>query len=347
MSELHKFLFDGLPVRGAIVRLTDAWTEILARRKANTGERGPHASLPPEGAHPSGDRPATAGEWAAPVRELVGEMAAAGVLMQANIKFNGALILQIFGDGPVKLAVAEVQHDLRLRATAKVVGQVPADAGLAQLVNVGNKGRCAITLDPKDKFPGQQPYQGVVPLHGDQREKIHKLSQVLEHYMLQSEQLDTTLVLAADDKVAAGLLIQRLPVKGEGNLAGSMVSKANEDEIGLNEDYNRISILASSLKREELLGLDVDSILTRLFWEEKVLRFEPQAPHFACTCSGERVANMIRSLGREEADGIVAERGEIEVGCDFCGKQYHFDAVDSAQLFTAPGAQPPATPTVQ
>ena len=122
---------------------------------------------------------------------------------------------------------------------------------------------------------------------------------------------------------------------------------SNEDEIGLNEDYNRISILASSLKREELLGLDVDSILTRLFWQEKVLRFEPQAPHFACTCSVERVANMIRSLGREEADGIVAERGEIEVGCDFCGKQYHFDAVDSVQLFTAPGAQPPATPTVQ
>ena len=324
MSELHKFLFDGLPVRGAIVRLTDAWTEILARRKASDS-----------------------GEWVQPVRELLGEMAAAGALMQSNIKFNGALILQIFGDGPVKVAVAEVQHDLSLRVTAKVVGDVAQDARLAALVNVGNKGRCAITLDPKDKFPGQQPYQGVVPLHGDQREKIQKLSEVLEHYMLQSEQLDTTLVLAADDKVAAGLLIQRLPVRGEGNLAGSLVSKANEDEIGRNEDYNRISILAASLKRQELLELDVDTILTRLFWEEKVLRFEAQVPRFACTCSRERVANMIRSLGREEADGIVAERGEIEVGCDFCGKQYHFDAVDSAQLFAAPDAQPPATPTVQ
>ena len=318
MSELHKFLFDGLPVRGAIVRLTGAWTEILARRKANTD----------------------GGQWPAPVRELLGEMAAAGALMQANIKFNGALVLQIFGDGPVKIAVAEVQHDLSLRATAKVVGKVPPDAGLAQLVNVGNKGRCAITLDPKDKFPGQQPYQGVVPLHGDQREKIHKLSEVLEHYMLQSEQLDTTLVLAADDKVAAGLLIQRLPVQGEGNFS-------NEDEIGLNEDYNRISILAASLKREELLELDVDTILTRLFWEEKVLRFEPQTPRFACTCSRERVASMIRGLGREEADEIVAERGEIEVGCDFCGKQYRFDPVDSVQLFAAPGDQPPVTPTVQ
>ncbi|MFC5497848.1 Hsp33 family molecular chaperone HslO [Caenimonas terrae] len=325
MSELHKFLFDGLPVRGAIVRLTDAWTEILARRKANTD----------------------GGEWPQAVRELLGEMAAAGALMQSNIKFNGALVLQIYGDGPVKVAVAEVQHDLALRVTAKVVGALAPQARLPELVNVHNKGRCAITLDPKDRFPGQQPYQGVVPLHGDHGEKLDKLSQVLEHYMLQSEQLDTTLILAADDKVAAGLIIQRLPVKGEGNLAGSMVSKANEDEIGLNEDYNRISILAASLKREELLELDVDTVLTRLFWEEKVLRFEPQVPHFACTCSRERVGNMIRSLGREEADGIVAERGEIEVGCDFCGKQYRFDAVDSAQLFTAPDAQPPATPTVQ
>jgi len=325
MSELHKFLFDGLPVRGAIVRLTDAWTEILARRRANTGT----------------------GAWPPPVAELLGEMAAAGVLMQSNIKFNGALVLQIFGDGPVKVAVAEVQPDLSLRVTAKVVGDVGVDARLPDLVNLGNKGRCAITLDPKDKLPGQQPYQGVVPLHGDQGEKLGKLSDVLQHYMLQSEQLDTTLVLAADDKVAAGLLIQRLPMEGEGNLAGSMTSKANEDEIGRNEDYNRISILASSLKREELLELDVDTILRRLFWEEKVLRFEPQAPRFACTCSRERVSSMIRSLGRAEAEGILAERGEIEVGCDFCGQHYRYDAVDAAGIFTAPGDLPPVTSAVQ
>jgi molecular chaperone Hsp33 len=325
MSELHRFLFDGLPVRGSIVRLTDAWTEILARRQANT----------------------TTGAWPPPVAELLGEMAAAGVLMQSNIKFNGALVLQIFGDGPVKVAVAEVQHDLGLRATAKVVGDVGVNARLPQLVNVGNKGRCAITLDPKDKFPGQQPYQGVVPLHGDHREKISRLSEVLEHYMLQSEQLDTRLVLAADNKVAAGILIQRLPLEGEGNLAGSMVSKENEDEIGRNEDFNRISILAASITREELLELDVDTVLRRLFWEEKVLRFEPQTPHFACTCSRERVVNMIRGLGQEEAQSILAERGEIDVGCDFCGQQYRFDAVDAAQIFTSPGDQPPVTPTVQ
>jgi molecular chaperone Hsp33 len=325
LSELHKFLFDGLPVRGIIVRLTDTWTEILTRRESNTAT----------------------GPWPPAVAELMGQMAAAGALMQSNIKFNGALILQIFGDGPVKLAVAEVQPDLSLRATAKVVGDVPDDAKLAQLVNLDNQGRCAITLDPRDKFPGQQPYQGVVPLHGDQREKIERLSEVLEHYMLQSEQLDTKLILAASDQVAAGLLIQRLPVQGEGNLAGSLRSQANEDEIGRNEDYNRIAILAATLTRAELLELDVDTVLRRLFWEEKVLRFPVQTPRFACSCSRERVSNMIQSLGIEEAQSILSEREDIEVGCDFCGRQYRFDAVDAARLFAPPGDQPPVTSAVQ
>jgi len=319
MSELHKFLFDGMPVRGMIVRLTGSWTEMLSRRAANS----------------------ETGAYAPPVRDLLGEMAAAGVLMQSNIKFNGSLVLQVFGDGPVKVAVAEVQPDLSVRATAKVVGDVPPTAQLPDMVNVNNKGRCAITLDPKDKFPGQQPYQGVVPLFGDKHEKLDRLSDVLEHYMLQSEQLDTKLILAADDKVAAGLLIQRLPTQGEKNIGSA------GDDIGLIEDYNRIAILAATLTREELLTLDVNTILHRLFWEEKVIRFEPQTPRFACTCSRERVGNMIRSLGTAEAEGILAERGEIEVGCDFCGKQYRFDAVDAAQLFTSPGDQPPATPTVQ
>lgn len=338
MSELHKFLFDGLPVRGMVVRLTDAWQEILRRRASN----------------PNAD------PLAEPVRDMLGEMVAAAVLMQSGIRFDGALVLQIFGDGPVKVAVVEVQHDLSLRATAKVVGNVPVGAKLSEMVNANNQGRCAITLDPQSKFPGQQPYQGVVPMFDDRHEKIEKLSEVLEHYMLQSEQLDTTLVLAADDRVAAGLLIQRLPVQGERNLEGKgkapglegvVVNQANEDEIGLNEHYNRISLLASSLQREELLTLDVDTILRRLFWEEQVLRLAPQegdqGPRFACTCSRERVGNMIRSLGTQEVEGIIAERGNIEVGCDFCGQHYWFDAVDAAQLFTEASDQAPGSSAVQ
>jgi molecular chaperone Hsp33 len=349
MSELHKFLFDGLPVRGMIVRLTHTWQEVLARRAANTNT----GAYPPR------------------VSEMLGEMLAAGALMQSNIKFNGALVLQIMGDGPVKVAVAEIQSDLSMRATATVQGEVAIDSKLSEMVNVLNKGRCAITLDPKDKFPGQQPYQGVVPLHGDHNEKLESLAEVLEHYMLQSEQLDTKLVLAADDKVAAGLLIQRLPVQGAKNLGatsaagpsqgartssgGSATAEgverggmwSNEDDIGINEAFNRIALFASSLKREELLGLDVDTLLHRLFWEEKVLRFEPAQPRFACTCSRERVANMLHNLGTEEVESILAEQGRVEVGCDFCGAQYRFDAVDAVAIFTQPLDQLPGPTTVQ
>jgi molecular chaperone Hsp33 len=322
MSELHKFIFDGLPVRGMLVRLTGAWQEILQRREAGGG-------YPPE------------------VLQLLGEMTAAGALMQSNIKFNGALVLQIFGDGPVKLAVAEVQPDLSLRATATVTGEVLPGDSLSRLVNVNNQGRCAITLDPKDKLPGRQPYQGVVPLFGDQHEKIENLAEVLEHYMLQSEQLDTKLILAADGNVAAGLLIQRLPVKGAGNLESQRDRDADEDHIGRNEDYQRIALLAGTLKREELLTLDADTILHRLFWEEKITRFVPNTPSFACSCSQERVSSMLRSLGTAEVESIIAEQGRIDVGCEFCGAQYGFDPVDAAQIFTSPAEQLPPAPTVQ
>jgi molecular chaperone Hsp33 len=320
MSQLHKFLFDGLPVRGMLVQLTDVWQEVLKRRAGNA-ETGPY----PE-----------------PVRHLLGEMTAASVLMQSNIKFDGALVMQIFGDGPVKLAVVEVQPDLSLRATAKVVGELGEASTLAEMVNVHNEGKCAITLDPLKKMPGQQPYQGVVPLFDDQRNKLDKFSDVLQHYMLQSEQLDTTLVLAANDTTASGLLIQRLPVKGEANLA-AQASMGDEDGIGLSEDYNRISILAASLTADELLNLDAETILRRLFWEEKLVRFEPLIPRFACSCSRERVSNMIRSLGTDEVESILAERGDVEVGCDFCGQQYRFDAVDAAQIFTTTETQAPGT----
>ena len=320
MSELHKFIFDGLPVRGMLVRLTDGWKDVLARRSEASDE------FPP------------------PVRALIGEMAAAGVLMQANIKFNGALILQVFGDGPVKLAVAEVQPDLAFRVTAKVVGEVPDGARLEAMVNVRGQGRCAITLAPADTRNGQQPYQGVVALHGDRREPLQALGDVLEHYMLQSEQLDTKLVLAANDEVAAGLLIQRLPVEGAGNLA---TTARNEDDIGLNEAYNRIAMLAATLKPEELLTLDADTVLHRLFWEEPLRRFEPlkgeSAPRFECSCSRQRVGGMLKGLGREEIDGIVLEQGRVEIGCDFCGIKYQFDPVDVGELFTPVQDQPPGS----
>ncbi len=313
-GDVHRFLFDGLPVRGAVVRLTDCWREALLRR-------------------------AEAGAFPAPVRVLLGEMAAAGMLMQSSIKFDGALVLQLHGDGPVRLAVAEVRSNLRFRATATVVDTVAADASLQDLVNVAGQGRCAITLDPADRPEGTLPYQGVVPLHGDRREPLGALAEVIEHYMLQSEQLDTRLLLAADDEVAAGLLVQRMPISGAGNLGGG----DDEDHIGRNEDFNRIAMLAGTLTRAELLHLDIDTLLHRLFWEEKLTRFSPLEAGFDCTCNAERVRRMLLGLGREELESIIDERALVEVGCDFCGRQYRFDAVDVAELFT-PLRDQPGTP---
>ena len=313
-DELHKFIFEGLPVRGMLVRLGPSWQEALRRRETR-------------GAHP----PA--------VRALLGQMAAAATLMQANIKFDGALILQVFGDGPVKLAVAEVLPDLSFRATATVVGDVAAGARLSDMLNLQGQGRCAITLDPQDKSGGAQPYQGVVGLRGDAGEPLQSLAEVLEHYMLQSEQLDTRLMLAASDAGAAGLLIQRLPVEGEGNLE----RQHREDEIGLNEAFNRIAVLTATLTREELLDLDAETLLRRLYWEEDLRRFAPLLPRFACRCSRLRVRRMLLGLGAQEVHGIVAERGDVEIGCEFCGLQYRFDAVDVGELFTPDRDQPPGS----
>jgi molecular chaperone Hsp33 len=304
-----------------LVRLTDSWREVLQRRAASND------------AFPE------------PVRALLGEMAAAGALMQSSIKFDGALVLQVYGDGPVKLAVVEVQSDLAFRVTAKVVGEVVPHAQVEAMLNVHGQGRCAITLDPKTRFPGQAPYQGVVSLHGDQREPLQKISEVLEHYMLQSEQLDTCLILAANDDIAVGLLIQRVPVEGAANLG-----RRNEDDIGLNEDYKRLAMLASTLTRDELLTLDADTLLRRLFWEEPLRRFPPQTgedgPRFACSCSRERVGRMLIGLGRPEVDDIIVEQGRAEIGCDFCGIKYHFDAVDVGELFTPTPQQAPGSTAI-
>ena len=315
---LHKFIFEGLPVRGMLVRLGASWRELLQRRES-------------PGAYPQ------------PVRALLGEMAAAGVLMRANIKFDGALVLQVFGDGPVKLAVAEVQPDLGFRATAKVVGEVAPDARLAAMLNLHGKGRCAITLDPQDTRGGAQPYQGVVALNGAGGEPLQALAAVLEHYMLQSEQIDTRLMLAANDECAAGLLIQRLPVEGQGNLGG----RHREEEVGVDDAFSRIALLTATPTREELLALDADTLLRRLYWEEDVRRFAPQQPRFACRCSRERVRGMLRGLGAQEVEGIVAERGEVEIGCEFCGLQYRFDAVDVGELFAPVRDQPPGSAALQ
>jgi molecular chaperone Hsp33 len=248
------------------------------------------------------------------LRHAMGELMAAAALLAATLKLKGSLILQIQGKGPVSLLVVECTGDMAMRATAKWQGELPP-GGLAQLIG---DGRFVITLDPKD---GKQTYQGIVPLEGD------SIAEILQNYMTRSEQLDTRLILAADDLNAGGMLLQKLP------------QQAGQDE----DAWTRASHLAATLKSEELLGLPAQEILHRLYHDEDIRLFEPQAVTFQCNCSRQSVANMLRMLGREEVESVLAEHGEIEVHCEFCNQRYGFDSVDAAQLFspdkTAPGSQ--------
>lgn len=324
MSELKKFIFKGLPVRGAIVRLTETWQEILSRHQ-QSAELNHNPALSYQ-----------------PVKELLGEMSAASILLHTNIKFDGTLILQIQGSGPLKLAVAEAQSDMGIRATANVTDPIQPTQTIETLCNQQGQGRCAITLDPKNRQPGQHPYQGVVPLSDLQGKPFTSLTKVIEGYMQQSEQLPSCIILAADNHCAAGLLIQRLPGEGENNIG------TPEQPESVNDAFERIAILAQTLKREELLALDTQTILHRLFWQEDIQLFEnvPQ-PHFKCTCSRERVANMIVSLGEDEAQSIIQEKGKIDVTCDFCGALYQFDTIDTQALFIPDHQSPSSSQALQ
>ncbi|RYE71256.1 MAG: Hsp33 family molecular chaperone HslO, partial [Oxalobacteraceae bacterium] len=230
-------------------------------------------------------------------------------------------VMQIHGDGPVSLLVVECDADLKVRATAKLAeGAVVADdATLTELVNRNGNGRFAITLDPKDKLPGQQAYQGIVPLDGA------SVAVVIENYMMRSEQLDTRMWLAADDQVSRGLLLQKLPGVGG-------VHAPSEDTL---EAWDRTVMLASTLRPDELLSTDIQTVMRRLFWEETIRVFDPLHPVFHCSCNRERVGNMLKMLGQEEIDSAIAELGHLGIDCDFCGQHYDFDKVDCAQLFAA------------
>ncbi len=292
-DKLQKFLFENAAVRGELVEISEVWQQVQARH-----------------------------DYPRAVQALLGEMLSAAALLSANLKFNGAVVMQIHGDGPVRLLVVECDSTLRLRATAKLApdSEIADDATLQELVHVHGKGRFAITLDPHDKVPGQRPYQGVVPLDGS------SIATVIENYMMRSEQLDTKIWLAADEHVSRGMLLQKLPSEGES-------SNLNLEEDQELETWNHIVALASTLKRDELLEVDIQTLMHRLFWEETIRVFEPQEPHFNCSCSSEKVADMLRMLGQEEISDALAEQGKLSIQCDFCGQTYLFDEIDCAALF--------------
>jgi len=275
-DSLSRFLFEHLPLRGEIVRLDDVWQHVIDRH-----------DYPPI------------------LRDMMGELCAAAVLLAATLKLDGSMVLQVHGKGAVKLLVVECSGDLELRATAKWEG----DLTQGRLQDLVGDGRFVITLDPKD---GGQAYQGIVPLEGD------SIADILQGYMTRSEQLETRLWLAADGSSAGGMLLQKLPEQGE-----------TDDE----DAWGRATKLADTLKPEELLDLPAAELVHRLYHEEDIRMFEAQPVVFRCTCSRDNVANMLRMIGREEVDEILAEREEIEVHCEFCNERYVFDKVDADAVF--------------
>ena len=244
-------------------------------------------------------------EYPSLVRDILGEAMAAAVLLAATLKLHGRLVIQIQGSGPISLMVVECANAHELRGLAHW-DHLPEQGDLQSLV--GN-GQLTITLEPDDQ---KDRYQSIVELKGQ------TLADALMAYLQQSEQLDTHLWLAADAKRAAGLLLQKLPTSGE-----------IEDQ----DAWDRIIHLSSTVQKEELLEVDELKLLHRLYHEESVRVFEPLPVCFRCSCSRDRVANMLRTLGSEEVHAILEEQGEISVACEFCNQKYDFDSVDVEELF--------------
>ncbi len=244
----------------------------------------------------------------------LGELMAASALLTATLKMDGSLIMQMQGKGVLKFLVVECNSEFGLRATAKWDGEINEDQHLFDLIE---DGQLVITIDPKDN---KQSYQGIVPLEGD------SIAKVLENYMYRSEQIDTRIFLSSDNDTAAGLLVQKLP-DTTNQTTMSESQKADQLEI-----WNRVGILAETVKPEELLALDAQTMLTRLFNEESIQLFEPNHAHFFCRCSRHGVANMLRNLGNDEINSILEDEGKIEINCDFCNQQYVFDEVDAKAL---------------
>jgi molecular chaperone Hsp33 len=256
-------------------------------------------------------------EYPAGIRDTLGQATAASLLLASTIKFKGELSLQLQGDGPVHLMLVQCTDGLGVRGLARYreegVGKLEFDA-------LFGNGNLTVTLETES---AAQRYQGIVPITGS------RLSDALQLYFENSEQLPTRLWLHADADGASGMLLQRLPAEGAAARAGAVQPADVEDA------WRRVQLIGDTLTAEELCTLADQEILHRLFNEDDVRLYEAAPVYFRCRCSRERVTGMLQGLGEQEIRAVVAERGEVEVRCDFCNRAYTFDAVDVAQLFNA------------
>ncbi|MCW8934170.1 MAG: Hsp33 family molecular chaperone HslO [Gammaproteobacteria bacterium] len=280
---LHRFIIENTRVRGEMVHLNATWKAALARYNY------------PEN-----------------VRNILGEAFAACALLSATIKYEGSLILQIRGDGPLHLLVVQATSEGTLRGLARWGDDVPAH----NLKNIFGNAQMVITVEQ----PSGKPYQGIIALQGEH------IQDAIENYFKQSEQLNTRLWLNANNEICTGFLLQELPETRETRL-----SNLGEDH----NDWQHAQALGNTLTKEELLTLSSKEILHRLFHEDDVRLFDPSPLSFRCSCSNERISKMIISLGLAEARSIISEQGKVHVDCEFCNAQYDFDSIDVENLFAS------------
>ncbi|MEH8167445.1 Hsp33 family molecular chaperone HslO [Aeromonas veronii] len=247
------------------------------------------------------------------VQKLLGELLVATSLLTATLKFEGSITVQLQGDGPVRLAVINGDNNQQLRGVARYEGELPSDGKLQSLI--GN-GQLIITITPEQ---GER-YQGIIALDAD------TLAGCLEHYFARSEQLATKLWIRTGyhegTPRAAGIMLQELPAQSEDH----------------SNDFDHLTQLTCTIKDEELFGLQAEEILYRLYHQDKVRVFDPQAVEFRCTCSRERCEGALLQIEKEEVMEMVQELGKIDMHCDYCGAQYQFNGIDVETLFSrAPG----------
>lgn len=245
------------------------------------------------------------------VAQLLGETAAVTALIAGQLKQAGRLTLQLRGNGPIQLLVMDCNEQLQMRGMARS-NPVVLPAPVPELLGAAQGGQLMMSLDMPD---ARQPYQSYVPMVGD------SIAAIFEHYLEQSEQQPSRLFAIAGPKAAACLFLQKMPQADDHDPDG----------------WSRISQLAATVKPAELLELDTETLLGRLFHEEIEARgirlYDPREVVYHCPEDREKVADMIRSLGQADAETILAEHGEVLIRDDICNRDYHFSAEDVAQLF--------------
>lgn len=301
-DSLQRFDFEHLAIRGQLIHLDSSWQAMLE-----------HRHYPPS------------------IRNLLGQAMAAAALLSSTIKFDGQLTLQLMGDGPMHLLLAQCTASFNVRALARFneshVDKAKVNDPNTTIQQLAGQGNITVTLETEDL---KQRYQGVVALTGTQ------LAHCLEVYFAQSEQLPTRLWLYADENGVAGMLLQRLPtpkILDDVSNDAENDAKLKQQQEQLDDAWRRVQLIGDTLRPEELRDLSDREILHRLFNEDDLRVFESSPVYFRCRCSRERVAGMLQSLGQTEVDSIIAEQAKVEVRCEFCEREYTFDAIDVAQLF--------------